>query len=62
MNATWRWGSRIDHKLLKNNVQHDENVTTGKQSLTFVLTVEGPVTASAADGVGLGVAFTGHVE
>jgi len=35
---------------------------------SFVLTVEGPVTASAADGVGLGVAFTkrsctfGHFE
>ena len=34
----------------------------GKQPLTFVLTVERPATASATDGVGLGVAFTGHVR
>ena len=33
-----------------------------KQSRTFVLTVKSSVTASAADGVGLGVAFTGHVK
>ena len=62
MSAALRWGSRIGHRLWGGQWSIQEMWSAGWRSLTFVLTVESPVTASAADGVGLGVAFTGHVE